>query len=269
MKAHIVTLGCPKNTVDTEASIALLRDAGCDVVDRPEEADLLIVSACSFLGSAWEETTEETERLAQFKNAGSGKRLVLMGCLPVHLDTDWMAELPWVDHFLPTGGQALLPKIVEAFGQGETPARMLPATGLDRFAGYQNRSLVTPGHTAYVKIAEGCSRRCSFCAIPRIRGDMVCRRVESIVEEVERLVDNGVKEVSLLSQDITSYTDDGRRLPDLVDAITATGIDWVRIYYVHPGSLSIDLVRRLFDHESVCRYIEVPIQHASDKMLKR
>ena len=137
MKTHIVTLGCPKNTVDTEASIALLQDAGCEPVDDPGEADLLVVSACSFLTSAWEETVEEVERLARFKTAAAGKTLVLMGCLPVHRDADWMAELPWVDHFIPSGGHALLPQLVRALGRGEDAARMLPAVGLDRFAGYE------------------------------------------------------------------------------------------------------------------------------------
>jgi ribosomal protein S12 methylthiotransferase len=162
----------------------------------------------------------------------------------------------------------LLPSLVDAWRRGETTARMLSVVGLDRFAGFENRALVTPPHTAYVKIAEGCSRRCSFCAIPKIRGAMVCRSADSIVREVEGLVERGVKEVSLLSQDITSYTAGGRRLPDLVDAIAGTGIDWIRIFYVHPGSLTLDLTRRLFEHESVCRYLEVPVQHAADGVLE-
>ncbi|MEJ2722980.1 MAG: MiaB/RimO family radical SAM methylthiotransferase, partial [bacterium] len=177
--------------------------------------------------------------------------------------------LPWVDHFVPTGGHGLLPALVGAWRDGLATARTPAAVGLDRFMGFEDRVLATPAHTAYVKIAEGCGRRCSFCAIPKIRGDLDCRSVESIVREVENLVGRGVKEVSLLSQDITSYASQGRRFPDLVDAIVRTGIEWIRIYYVHPGSLSLDLARRLFAHPSVCRYLEVPVQHASDALLER
>lgn len=269
MNTHIVSLGCPKNTVDTEASITLLEAAGCAMVDDPGDADLLIVSACSFLDSAWRETVEEIERLAEIKRDDPSKKLVLMGCLPLHRSEDWMADLPFVDHFLPTGGHGLLPALIGAWREGVRTARTPPAVGLDRFMGFENRALVTPGHTAYVKIAEGCSRRCSFCAIPKIRGDLECRSVESIVREVENLIGRGVREVSLLSQDITSYVSAGLRFPDLVDAIARTGIEWIRIYYVHPGSLSLDLARRLFAHPSVCRYLEVPVQHASDALLER
>lgn len=263
MKTYVVTLGCPKNLVDTEASMSLLQGTGCTMVQDPHEAELLIVSACSFLDAAWQETVEEIERMSAVKRSG-GQKLIVMGCLPKHRNDDLPAELPAVDHFLPAGGQYRLPAIVDAWRGLE-----VSELDVDRFAGYENRALLTPGHTAYVKIAEGCSRRCSFCAIPKIRGRMVSRPVASVVREVHNLVDRGVKEVSLLAQDITSYRDGERRLPDLVAAIAGTGVEWIRIFYVHPGSLTIDLARRLFEHPNVCRYLEAPIQHASDSLLRR
>jgi len=266
MKAHLVTLGCPKNLVDSEASLALLRQAGCASTDEPERADILIVNACSFLDAAWQETLEEVNRLAAVKAAGEGKKLILMGCLPKHREENLRASLPFVDRFIPTGGQATLPGIVREW-EGEAAVEPDPAA--DRFAGFEERSLLTPSHTAYVKIAEGCSRRCTFCAIPKIRGRMVSRPVASIVREVQNLMGQGVKEVSLLAQDITSYNSEGYRFTGLVDAIAGTGIDWIRIFYLHPGSLSLELARRLFEHPAVCRYLEAPVQHASDRVLKR
>jgi ribosomal protein S12 methylthiotransferase len=269
MKTYIVTLGCPKNTVDTEAAIGFLQNAGCTMVEDPEAADLLIVSACSFLDLAWRETLEEVERLSGIKYAHPGKRLVLMGCLPVHRKDRWRESLPGVDRFLPTGAQELLPSIVESFRSGEPDAAPIDTTGIDRFAGFERRVRVTPSHIAYVKIAEGCSRTCTFCAIPVIRGEMVSRPVSAIVGEVEGLRREGVREVSLLAQDLTSYRDGRSGCPDLVDAIAGTGIDWIRVFYVHPGSLSAGFARRIFAHPSVCRYLEVPAQHASDTMLRR
>jgi ribosomal protein S12 methylthiotransferase len=269
MKTYVTSLGCPKNLVDTEASVSLLQEVGCALTDDPAAADLLIVSACSFLDVAWRETVEEIERLADVKRRDGSKKLVVMGCLPKHRDEDLQKELPWVDRFVSAGAHSQLPGIIEAWRREEEVSRVTPASDFDRFAGFENRALLTPNHTAYVKIAEGCSRRCSFCAIPKIRGKMVCRPVASIVREVENLRARGVKEVSLLAQDITSYHADGRRFDELVSAIAATGIDWVRIFYVHPGSLTLDLARRLFELPSVCRYLEAPIQHASDRILKR
>jgi ribosomal protein S12 methylthiotransferase len=269
MKAYITSLGCPKNLVDTEASLTLLQGEGCTLTDDPGEADVMIVNACSFLDAAWQETVEEVERLSLIKQNDGSKKLVLMGCLPKHRKEDWRGQLSHVDRFVPAGEHSRLPSLVRAWRNGGNASESSQGVTFDRFAGFERRTLLTPAHTAYVKIAEGCSRMCSFCAIPKIRGKMVSRPIRSIVSEIEDLCDNGVKEVSLLAQDITSYYSDGRRFGDLVSAIAATGVDWIRIYYVHPGSLTLDLTRRVFEHPSVCHYLESPIQHASDRILKR
>jgi ribosomal protein S12 methylthiotransferase len=267
MKTYLVTMGCPKNLVDSEAALALLAGAGCTPTDDPDDAELLIVSACSFLDAAWQETIEEAQRLGEVKaRGGSHKKVVMMGCLPKHRALDLEADLPFVDHFLPAGAQGQLPDLIRSW-RHRVPLASPP--DFSRFAGFESRALLTPSHTAYVKIAEGCSRRCSFCAIPKIRGRMISRPVDSVVREVQNLLTAGVKEVSLLAQDITSYNDGGRRFPDLVDAIAETGIPWIRIFYVHPGSLTLDLARRWFAHASVCRYLEAPVQHASDRILRR
>lgn len=266
MKTYITTLGCAKNLVDSEASVSLLKRAGCSMTNDPNEADILIVSACSFLDAAWQETVDEVERMGRLKAVDQSKRIVLMGCLPKHRQENLAGELPFVDRFVPAGAHAQLPILVSEWSGG---AALAADAAPDRFAGFEDRMLLTPPHTAYVKIAEGCSRRCSFCAIPQIRGKMVSRTVDSVVREIENMVQHGVKEVSLLAQDITSYHAQGKRFADLVDAITKTGIQWIRIFYVHPGSLTMDLTRRIFEHPAVCRYLEAPVQHASDRILKR
>jgi ribosomal protein S12 methylthiotransferase len=291
VRAYISTMGCPKNLVDSEAAAAVLQQAGCEIAGDPDGADLLVVGACSFLASSWQETVEEVERLAAVKRASRGvaggcgpwaespgRRLVLMGCLPIHRDEDLERTLPDVDAFVPTGAHEKLAGLVEswrvdAVGRGGPGSleegRRVDGSGSDRFAAFENRVLFTPAHTAYVKIAEGCNRRCSFCAIPAIRGRQVARPISSVVREVEQLVDRGVREVTLLSQDIVSYRDGGRPFVELVGEVVKTGVDWVRVFYLHPAGLTIDHIRRIFDHSSVVRYLELPVQHASNRILER
>jgi ribosomal protein S12 methylthiotransferase len=269
MKAYIVTLGCPKNLVDSEATASVLRRSGCEVTGDPASADVLLVGACSFLDSSWRETVEETKRLSRFKRGARHKRLVLMGCLPRHRGGNLEAELPWVDHFLPTGAHARLPGMLAAWRENAPLSRTIALDGADRFAEFETRDLLTASHTAYVKVAEGCNRKCTFCAIPLIRGRQVSRPADSIVREVDHLVARGVREVTLLAQDIVSYRDGSARFQDLVGRIAGTGVDWVRIFYVHPAGLEMRHIEPLFEHSSVCRYLEMPVQHSSDRILER
>ena len=269
MKAHLVTLGCPKNLVDSEATVTLLRRAGVTVTDDPAAADVLMVSACSFLDASWRETLEEVERLAGYKNGSRRKKLVLMGCLPRHRGEDLERSLPWVDHFLPTGAHEKLPALIDSWRAGSASERVVEGDGTDRFAGFERRDLLTAPHTAYVKVAEGCNRKCTFCAIPLIRGRQATRAIDSIVREVDDLVSRGVREVSLLAQDIVAYSDGGRKFPDLVAAVAATGVEWIRIYYFHPAGIDLDYLSRVFEHRSVVRYLEMPVQHASTAVLER
>jgi len=269
MKAYIVTLGCPKNLVDSEATASVLRRSGCDVTGDPAAADVLLVGACSFLDSSWRETVEETRKLSRYKRGAKKKRLVLMGCLPKHRAENLESDLPWVDHFLPTGAHARLKEMMDAWEHDTPVARMLALGDADRFAEFETRELLTATHTAYVKVAEGCNRKCTFCAIPLIRGRQVSRSADSIVREVDNLVARGVKEVTLLAQDIITYRDGATRFSDLVNRIAATGVDWVRIFYLHPAGLEVRHIEPLFEHPSVCRYLEMPVQHSSSRILER
>lgn len=267
MKVHLVTLGCPKNLVDSEATLSLLRRSGCEPSSDPAAADVLVVNACSFLDSAWQETVAETKRLSRFKRGS--KRLVLMGCLPKHRAENLEASLPWVDHFLPTGAHARLPEMVAAWQATSPVARTLVRGDASRFTAFEDRDLLTPPHTAYVKVAEGCNRKCTFCAIPTIRGRQESRAADSIVREVDSLVARGAREVTLLAQDIVSYRDDaGTRFHELVNRIAKTGVEWIRIFYIHPAGLTVDYIARLFEQRAVCRYLEMPVQHSSTRLLE-
>jgi len=267
MKAYLVTLGCPKNLVDSEAALSLLGGAGCSVAADPDSADVLIVNACSFLDASWQETVEEVHRLSRVKERGGDKKLVLMGCLPRHRQEDLEASLPQVDHFLPTGAHGRLPQLVEEWAAGRSADRVLAGNGTNRFDGLYDRALLTPSHTAYVKAAEGCNRTCTFCAIPTIRGRQDTRTVEDVMREVAGHVERGVREVTLLAQDIVSFRDGPNRLHDLIASISGTGIEWIRIFYLHPAGIDDDYIARLFDTPSVCQYLEMPIQHVSTRLL--
>ncbi len=269
VKAYVITLGCPKNLVDSEATLSILRRSGCEVTDDPARADLLMVGACSFLDASWQETVDETRRLAKYRRGRRRPRLVLMGCLPRHRNEDIERSLPWVDHFLPTGAQARLPELIASWTSSAPLPRTLALGDADRFAAFEDRVLLTPGHTAYVKVAEGCNRKCTFCAIPIIRGRQVSRPADAIVREVDGLVARGVREVTLLAQDIVSYRDGSTRFNDLVDRLAGTGAEWIRVFYVHPAGLSAEHIARMFEHPSVCRYLEMPVQHASSRILEQ
>jgi ribosomal protein S12 methylthiotransferase len=159
--------------------------------------------------------------------------------------------------------------MMAAWESGAPLARTLALGDADRFAGFEDRELLTASHTAYVKVAEGCNRKCTFCAIPLIRGRQVSRSADSVVREVENLVARGVKEVTLLAQDIITYRDGSTRFSDLVNRIAATGVEWVRIFYLHPAGLELRHIEPLFEHPAVCRYLEMPVQHSSTRILDR
>ena len=267
MNVHLVTLGCPKNLVDSEASVTLLRRSGFAMTDDPAAADVLVVSACSFLQASWRETVDEVARLGEYKNGG--KRLVLMGCLPRHRDLDLPRELPMVDLFLPSGAHARLPELLAPPKSRRRTGQVVSARGADRFAALAGRDLLTAPHTAYVKVAEGCNRACTFCAIPAIRGRQHARPAGDIVLEVEQLVARGVREVTLLAQDIVSWRDGRARITDLAAELSRTGVEWIRVFYVHPAGLEVTTASRLLETPGVVHYLELPIQHASSRLLAR
>jgi ribosomal protein S12 methylthiotransferase len=266
---HFVSLGCAKNRVDTEVMLGISDEHGLEVVDDPAAAEVIVVNTCGFIGPAKEESVDTVLEMARYKEAGSCAKLVVTGCLVQRYSTALATEMPEVDHFL---GSSDMPKLGRVLrGEGERLMVGNPAEWSMRAT--DPRRLTQRGHSAYVKIAEGCNRTCSFCAIPSIRGKQRSRPLEDVVREVEMLAAQGVVEANLVSQDTVAYgrdLDDRPNLAKLVAAVAdVVGIHWVRLHYLYPETLGPDLLDVLAGHPNVLPYIDMPLQHASDAILRR
>jgi len=267
----IASLGCSKNLVDSEVMLGLLTRAGYTVTDDYQEAEVLIVNTCAFIGPAKQEAIETILEMAKFKEDGRCGALVVTGCMAQRYSNELMAELPEVDAIL---GVHQYPQIVETLdrlraGIRDT-VREIRRTPLSTDYSYP-RLITTPAHSVYLKIAEGCDRRCTFCIIPAIRGKQQSRTVDSLVREAGELACQGAVELNLISQDTTWYgkdLPDPATLPQLLRALDRVeGIRWIRPLYNHPVRFTDELIRTIADLEHVCKYIDMPLQHISDRML--
>jgi ribosomal protein S12 methylthiotransferase len=266
---HFVSLGCPKNRVDTEVMLGVAEQAGYAHVDTAAQADVIVVNTCGFIDAAKKESIDTILELAQLKQAGSCRKLVVAGCLSQRHPHELAEGMPEVDHFLGSSDMLALERVLAG-----NAARMLvgnPADWLMRAA--DPRRVSTRGASAYVKLAEGCNRRCSFCVIPQLRGKQRSRRPTDIVEEVRRLADAGVLEINLVSQDTVAYGRDGEERAGLAKVVRqiaeVPGIRWVRLFYLYPEKLADDLIELLADHPRVLPYVDMPLQNAADAMLRR
>lgn len=281
MKIYAVSLGCPKNSVDTECVLKEVTDAGYNLefVETPDEADLLFVNTCGFVEAA------VTESIDAVLDLGSRKRpdqiLMVMGCMVARYGKALEAELPEVDVFLGTYEGDGFKEGLELALAGFTGSGGLPGTQCvpDPVRGQAlnngtTRPLSTPPWRAYVKISEGCSNRCTYCLIPRLRGGHRSIPAEGIVSEIRSLLLKGVKEITLVGQDLTAYRDGVTGLSELLDKIamqmdTQQGhIPWIRLLYLHPERVTPRLLDTIASHPSICRYLDIPIQHASDRVLR-
>jgi ribosomal protein S12 methylthiotransferase len=279
-KIGFVSLGCPKNLVDSEIMMGQLKDHGYELTTTREAADVIVINTCGFIDAAKQESINTILELAQLKETASCKRLVVAGCLVERYRQDLLNQLPEVDAVL---GTSEIEKIVAAVDPSAVAAadaafvssnswmtRGLPTYIYDEHA---PRVLSTPRHFAYVKIAEGCDHTCAFCAIPQMRGRYRSRRAGSILREAEQLAAQGVKELVLISQDSTQYgldlgIKDG--LADLLRSLARVdGVEWVRVMYTYPNSLSDATLAAMAEEEKVCSYLDMPLQHASANVLKR
>jgi ribosomal protein S12 methylthiotransferase len=297
-KVGFVSLGCPKNLVDSEVMMGLLAQAGAELTPRAEEADVIVVNTCSFIASAQQESVDTILEMAKLKRDGRARKLVVAGCLVERFRNEIRQNIPEVDAVVGTGE---LEQILAAAGvapaAGDSPFRILQSrpegdtrAAQGRFsretwdgaiADLPNylydeatpRVLATPGHTAYIKIAEGCDHPCSFCIIPQLRGKFRSRRFESVVAEAERLASSGVREVTLIGQDTTCYGEDFGLKDGLALLLEKlAGIDelrWIRFLYTYPNKITGRLLDTIAAHEKICSYIDVPLQHASPTVLKR
>ncbi len=261
----IVSLGCSKNLVDSELILGSLKKAGYETSSE-SDAVLIIVNTCGFISEAKKESINTIIELSRLKLNGNCKKLIVTGCLVERYADELKRELPEVDAFWGTGD---LLKIGETIGENEIKKihKSAPGTLYDPDS---PRVLTTLPHTAYVKVSEGCSRTCSFCIIPKLRGIMKSRPVESIIGEVRNLANLGVKEINLIAQDMTSYGRDiGTDLETLLRGlVNVDGIEWIRLLYCYPWGFNDSLVRLIAEEEKLLKYIDMPLQHISDRILK-
>ncbi len=298
-KVGFVSLGCPKNLVDSEVMMGMLTQAGAQLTQRAEDADILVVNTCSFIDSAQQESVNTILEMARHKTEGRAQKLVVAGCLVERYRDEIRKNIPEVDAVVGTGE---LERILAAAGIGpaqdpNSPFKILNSraeagareaqgrfsrTGWDgAIADLPNylydetspRVLATPQHTAYIKIAEGCDHPCTFCIIPQLRGKFRSRRFESVIAEAERLARQGVREITLIGQDTTCYGEDfGLKdgLALLLEKLALVdGLRWVRFLYAYPNKITTRLLETIAAHHKICSYVDVPLQHASASVLKR
>lgn len=267
---HVVSLGCPKARVDTEVMIGRMREAGYELTPFPELADAIVVNTCSFLQSAIDESIDTILEMADHKVDGPCKNLIVTGCLPSRFGQELAVELPEVDTFLGTS---------DLYRIGDALKRELPDRAYIREGSYlyenepgAGRFQTTRGASAYLKIAEGCNRTCTFCIIPGIRGKQRSRPIDVVVDEARLLAAQGIKEVVLVAQDLTSYgTDlgDKRSLVQLLRKLEAVpGLEWIRLMYAYPWNFTDELLDIVRNSDKVVRYIDMPLQHINARILK-
>ena len=293
MKIGLISLGCPKNLVDSEVMLGLAQEAGHELTPDARDAEVLVVNTCAFIDRAKQESVDAILEMAALKKTGRCQRLIVTGCLAERYREELQAQIPEVDAFLGTGE---VPRLVEAVGgtgagtavppvvsplhlyRPPRPHGHRPLDGRNGLPSYiydadTPRVLATPRHYAYLKIAEGCDYKCAFCIIPRLRGQYRSRPADSIVREAERLAEGGVRELLLISQDTTFYgRDRGERdgLPSLLRRLDRIDrLDWIRLLYLYPTTVDDAVIEAMASCGKVVKYVDLPLQHASDAVLKR
>ena len=265
----LVSLGCPKNLVDAEVMLGHLPVERFSIITDESAADIIIVNTCAFIRDAQEESVETILEVADYKNNGRCKLLIVSGCMPQRYQKELEKELPEVDFFM---GTADAPRIVELLDRhlegGPQQEIGLPDYLYDHTT---PRVTSSPYYSAYVKIAEGCANHCSYCVIPSIRGTLRSRTIESVVVETKRLVDNGVKEINLIAQDVTAFgaeRGNGPELPALLrELVKIEGLVWLRLLYAYPDGITDELLDLIAAEEKICNYLDLPIQHIDDRIL--
>ncbi len=267
-KVAFISLGCAKNLVNTEQMMALCRKAGYTVTGDPEGADVAVLNTCGFIESAKSEAIEQIIALGELKSAGKLKKLLVAGCLSQRYPEEIRADLPEVDGMLGTGSYTDVVSAVESLMAGERPEKFgsIHETYEDG-----ERWVTTPPYTAFLKIAEGCSNGCAFCVIPRIRGRYRSRPMDRVLAEAEKLAASGVEELIVIAQDITRYGQDlkdGTTLAELLRRLCRLPFHWIRLHYLYPEAVTDELIEVIAGEEKICHYLDIPIQHANNGILK-
>lgn len=271
MKLGLISLGCSKNLVDSEYLIGMLvARKGFEISNDIEDADVALINTCGFIGDAKEESIQAILEIAEYKRTGKLKKLIVAGCLAQRYAQELIDEMPEVDAVIGTGDLDKIEKIIDEIFENK---KVVESSSLNFLAdSTTERILTTSPHTAYLKIAEGCDRKCAYCIIPQLRGKLRSRTIEDIVQEAKNLAANGVREINLLAQETTEYGIDlykKKALPDLLKELAKVeGIEWIRSYYMFPNSLTEELIEVIKNEPKVCNYFDVPIQHISDEILR-
>ena len=266
-KIAFVSLGCPKNLVDSENMLGALVTNGYEIVDDESVADVIIVNTCCFINDAKKESIETIIDVGQWKNDGNCKRIIVTGCLAQRYKDEVLKELPEVDAVVGVGDVDGVLKAVEDLGK-----EVCCEKDYSIECGY-GRLVTTPSYTAYLKVSDGCDNRCTYCVIPSIRGRLKSKTIEECVKEAEVLAENGAFEITLLAQDLTNYGRDLYGEPKLTELLRELGkiekIKWIRLLYCYPESITDGLIDEIASNPKVCKYIDIPIQHCNDDILKR
>ena len=268
MKVSFISLGCAKNLVNTEQMMALCRDAGHTLLEGPAGADVVVINTCGFIDSAKEEAIDTILAAAQLKAEGQVRKILVTGCLTQRYQQEILTELPEVDGIMGTGSYGEIVAALEELMGGGHPCRFASIHGkIEEF----DRVLTTPKHYAYLRIAEGCDNHCAYCVIPSLRGRYRSRRMEDVLAEARKLADAGVRECIVIAQDITRYGIDlygERKLAALLRELCKLDFHWIRLHYLYPDEFTDELIDTIADEEKVLPYLDIPIQHCNDKVLK-
>ena len=268
MKVAFISLGCAKNLVNTEQMMALCREAGYTVTGEPEGADVAVVNTCGFIDSAKSEAIDTILSIAPLKEQGRLGKLLVAGCLTQRYQDEILEELPEVDGILGTGSYTDIVPAIEAVLEGDTPTYF---GDIDHTIEDGERLVSTPSYTAYLKIAEGCDNRCSYCVIPYLRGRYRSRPMESLLEEARGLAESGVRELMVIAQDITRYGTDlngEHQLASLLRELCRLDFHWVRLHYLYPDEITEELIDTIAEEPKIVKYLDIPIQHCNDGILK-
>ncbi|WP_227026948.1 MULTISPECIES: 30S ribosomal protein S12 methylthiotransferase RimO [Corallococcus] len=261
-----MTLGCPKNRVDSEVMLGTLRTRGYSLVQDPAAAQVIVVNTCAFIGPAKQESVDSILEMAELKKTGACKTLVVTGCLSQRYGQDLSQEMPEVDHFLGTSAYAQIGDLLAAEA---SPRQVIPDPDYIHNA-QTPRINSMPKYTAYLKISEGCDNACAFCIIPTLRGGQRSRTVEDIMAEARNLADSGVQELNLVAQDLTAYGHDlpGKpKLHELLKELVKVDVKWIRLHYAYPRVFPDELIDVIASEPKIAKYLDMPVQHASDKLL--
>lgn len=268
MNVSFISLGCDKNRVNTEQMMALCLQAGITVQEDCPGSDVVVINTCGFIDSAKSEAIDTILSAAQLKDAGEIQKILVTGCLSQRYQADILDELPEIDGIMGTGCFGDIVPALEQVMNGQECRHFADINGpVEELP----RVLSTPRHYAYLRIAEGCSNRCAYCVIPSLRGNYRSRRMEDILAEARALAEDGVRECIVIAQDITRYGVDlygERRLPQLLRELCKLPFHWVRLHYLYPDNLSDELIDTIAGEEKICNYLDIPIQHCNDTILK-